>query len=206
MKKNLFLLLACVLTFSVATAQEKERHFEVSVSSGLTTFVNYPGLSLLEDNTERYSKVGTAVTFGYRLENIMIGVQVQSINNLTTAQLQYPETLQYATVSLLARHYGSLGEKLKPFAGVKLGVTRMVNSIQYNIGSYSESISWSLMAELELGLNYNLSERSFVGINVGSSIISSRANKDYEMSAVMNRNLKTDISNYSVMLSYGIRF
>ncbi len=205
MKKNLFLLLACVLTFSVATAQEKERHFEVSVSSGLTTFVNYPGLSLLEDNTERYSKVGAGLTFIYRLDDITLGVQVQSINNLTTSQLQHHETLQYGTVSLLTRHYGRLGDKLEPFYGLKIGMAMMRNSLRHLETTVDETRpGW--FSELEMGLNYKFSERSFMGVSVGTSIVASRFDNNYEVPATLNKNLNTDFLNYSVMLSYGIRF
>ncbi len=205
MRKKIVILLACVLTFGVATAQEKAKNFEASISSGPITFINYPGLSLHEDATECYSKVGGAVTLGYHLNNTMLGVQVQGIHNLATAQLQYGETLQYTTVLLLARHYGRLGEKLEPFAGVKVGVTVMTNSLHY-MGNYSESTSCSLMAELELGLNYKCSERSFFGLSVGSSIIASRASNDFELPATLNKNLKADISNYNVMITYGFRF
>lgn len=202
--KIAIVLMAFIALPLLSAAQENDTKIEVGISGGFATFTNYPALSVFADATDSYTVNSQALYAGYRFGKNLMGLQLQNINNMSTSR---NEDLTAYAIQLMARHYGSLGEKLEPFCGLKLGMSVM--NTYYPFSAEVNSMSRNgFVCEWELGLSYKVSKRSFFGITAGISAEARLTEKTSLPTGFteFSANSNTKFGYHTLMMAYGLRF
>lgn len=202
--KNILLPLAMVLTIGLSNAQEQTFRFELGSGVSMTTYSNYPALSLFPDQTESYSNWGEVLHVGVRTKHAMYGMQYQmSVFNMSDMVMS--ELVHQHSFSLMLREYGHLGNRLEPFFGMKLGLSIMQNDFIYNGFSHTRS-RMGMFGELELGIQYRLSDAAFFGLRAGLVHLAYNFSNDYTLPHGLDHNRRNMLGGYNLMIYYGFNF
>lgn len=206
--KHTIILIAGLLLFGSAMAQEeKTERFELSASTGITTMVNYPGVSLAQDNVPSYRTLGVALHVGYRLKpTAMLGLRYQQASFSTPAAGLDESTKMYMVGPML-RLNERIGKRFEIMAGARLGLS--VCDVHYSyLGEGREGnfqTRYGMFGEMELGVNYLFSGGLYVGVNA-SVLYVSHSDNNFELPAGYIKNTNLLFGGYSLMLTYGVRF
>jgi hypothetical protein len=202
--KRIILIAACVLAVGTVCAQENNQKYEFGVNVGMTTYTNYSAVSLFQDQTDVYSNWGAAVHFGLLKGKSMFGLQYRA-NVLQTSAVNVDEQMFQWGLALMFRHYEPLKDNFELFAGIKPGISLMGNSFDNGDGTDSYQ-RWTCFVECEMGVNYKLSEKTYIGVSGAVTMGNRLQNKSLNLPAGMTATKKYGVGGYSLMMHYGIRF
>lgn len=203
MKKLLFPL-AMMLTMSASYAQKQNVKFEIGSSVSMTTYCNYPALSLFPDENESYTNWGEVLHVGIRSGHTMYGLQYQmSVFNMSDIAMS--ELVHQHSAALMMREYGHIGERLEPFFGLKLGLSVLQNDFYYSRDPYTR-YRMGMYGEIELGMQYRLSESAFFGMRAGLVHLAYNFDNDYDLPGGLRHNKRNMLGGYNLMIYYGFNF
>ncbi len=140
--------------------------------------------------------------FGVRRNKSLYGLQYR-INSFQTSAIVANEQVLHTGLALMYRHYEPMWSKVDAFLGAKAGLSMMINDIR-NTGTKSQ-IRWGSFMEFELGLNFNISEKTYIGVS-GAAMLGNNFPKDLTLPAGSTPTDKYVFGGYSLMMHYGIRF
>lgn len=202
--KNILLPLAMALAVGMSNAQEQTFRFELGSGVSMTTYTNYPALSLFPDQTQSYTNWGEVLHMGIRTNHSMYGMQYQmSVFNMSDMALS--ELVQQHSFSLMMREYGRLGRSIEPYFGMKLGLSVMQNDFRYQGVSHTRD-RMGMFGELELGIQYRLSESAFFGLRAGLVHLAYNFSEDYTLPNGLQHNGRNMLGGYNFMVYYGFNF
>ena len=203
--KKTGILLALILSASIVQAQsEKEKGFVLEANVGVVNYINYPAVSLFIDETEYYRASAEIIVFGYRFSDFMIGTQWQ-FSNMCTSKIDLNEAMAQNGFSILTRGYKSLNDVFEIYGGFKFSYSLMNNRFEYNNETYDFSRS-GIGCEFELGANFNVTEKSYLGFRIGINPFSSNFEKKIDFPFEESANSKAIVNNYNISITYGIKF
>lgn len=192
------------LAVGMSNAQEQTFRFELGSGVSMTTYTNYPALSLFPDQTQSYTNWGEVLHMGIRTNHSMYGVQYQmSVFNMSDIALS--ELVQQHSFSLMMREYGRLGRGIEPYFGLKLGLSVMQNDFRYQ-GVIHTRDRMGMFGELELGIQYWLSESAFFGLRAGLVHLAYNFSEDYTLPNGLQHNGRNMLGGYNFMVYYGFNF
>ena len=87
----------------------------LEVRAGVTSYIDYPAVSVLADAADSYSAIRESIVIGRRHGSFMYGLKVLYQDNMSTSSLETQERMSYSAFSLSIRDYESLGAKLECF-------------------------------------------------------------------------------------------
>lgn len=171
--KRLTLIIAMVACF-VANGQEfsREGRWQGEFATGLTTFGNYPAMSLFQDPTDKYSNcIGFQYTLGYYFDNSwLLGLTVNKTSGYTS-QLSLEESFELYSVLLDIRNYYGLTERITVESGVAVGL--LVGNNRYvHLDEVTKAARYGVRGCVSLGLNYQVTPATHVGLQLNLPDIS----------------------------------
>ena len=189
---------------NVYSQEQKKNFFVTEANVGYINYVNYPALSFFEDNTSSYLLPMEEITFGYRWNNFMLGVQWQ-YSQFSTSNIALKEVGAHGVISLLTRSYKQLGDLFEAYSGFQYCFSMLRNNYS---GYYDFSeLRYGMGLEFELGVNLKFTDMSYFGIrfvtapvmvNFSNGIITA------DRPGAVTSNIM--ISNYSLSLTYALKF
>ena len=192
--KHAILIIAGILIFNIAKAQDEK--FEIKGAVGVSTMINYPAISIFQDNTASYSSGSQALQFAYRWNSTWIGLHYQTAS-FSTFAVDLTEATRMHLVALSLRMNQKFGGHFEVAAGIKGGLSiAQCHNFQTRLGGY---------AEFDLGVNYHFSHGFFVGVNA-AFFYGSHSDNNFDVPAGYTQNYHIDYGGYSIMLNYGVRF
>lgn len=202
--KNIFFLLAMASTVGMSNAQEQTFRFELGSGVSMSTYTNYPALSLFPDKTESYANWGELLHVGVRTHHSFYGMQYQmSVFNMSDLELS--ELVHQHSFSVMMREYGRMGKHIEPFFGLKLGVSIMQNDFSFQDIPHTRS-RLGMFGELELGIQYRLSESAFFGMRGGLVHLAYNFNEDYTLPHGLEHNQRNMLGGFNMAIYYGFNF
>lgn len=178
--KKVFTLIAVLMLFGAATAQENsekpKKSFEIGIKSGMTYFGGYPSLSLYENNMPDYlSKLGLSVDFKRSYDEAFWGMEI-GICDAYTSVTESKEVAELAHLAVTAGYSIPLKNGWEIPLEAKLGPTMMVNEI-LDEGKTKGFYRWGAMVGYGFGINYRLPHvciglfnEAFVGGNFANKV------------------------------------
>ena len=164
--KRITIIAATLAVVLSAHGQERAWHLDYGVGMGITHYFNYPALSALQDNTEGYTGLTSALNLGLRHgDHAYYGLRYEN-THLATANLALDERAVVHNLSLVIRHSAMLTESLELQFGATLGLAILHNTFAY--GGQNHSLNrYGFSGGLELGLRYYVGERFFFSLSAG---------------------------------------
>lgn len=200
--KKIFFFAICLLSVCNIKAQ-KNNHTVFESSVGMSTYINYPAISVLSDACEKYSSVHESVLLGRRHGQVLFGFKVRYQQNMSTSMLNEMETMNLSAYSFSLRDYASLSEKVEGYFGMNLGLSYTTNKLETAGGKYDFN-RLGFLGEFEIGLQCRLSERTFMGINGGIDI-GRHLKKDLELPAIYTQNSTQNFNGYHIAVVLGAK-
>lgn len=164
--KRITIIAATLAVVLSAHGQERKWHLESEVGFNVTHYFNYPALSALQDNTEGYTGLTSALNLGLRHGNhAYYGLRYEN-TNVFTGNLALDERAVVHNLSLVIRHSSMLTEHLELRFGATLGLAILHNTFAFGGKDYSMN-RYGFSGGLELGLRYYVGESFFFSFNAG---------------------------------------
>lgn len=164
--KRITIIAATLAVVLSAHGQERSWHLDYGVGMGITHFFNHPALSALQDNTEGYTGLTSALNLGLRHgDHAYYGLRYEN-THLATANLTLDERAVVHNLSLVIRHSSMLTEHLELQFGATLGLAILHNAFAFGGKDYSLN-RYGFSGGLELGLRYYVGERFFFSLSAG---------------------------------------
>ena|GEM_PF-1204514 len=195
-----FFTLIAAVSFSQEQAAKK---YELGANIGMTTFTNYPALSLFQDAADCYANWSGAVHFGFRKKNMLYGLHTH-MSYFNTSAIELDEWSSQTTWALMARRYDRIGENFETVFGLKIGLSVMSNSFSY-IGKDYNRTRVGTYGEVETGVNYVLESGNYFGIRFAIDMGLNRS-KDVSLPVGLVGNDKRFFGGYILSIQYGLRF
>ena len=206
LKKMCILVMASIVLGigNVYSQEQKKNYFVTEANVGYINYVNYPALSFFEDNTSSYLLPMEEITFGYRWNNFMLGVQWQ-YSQFSTSNIALKEVGAHGVISLLTRSYKQLGDLFEVYSGFQYCFSMLRNNYS---GYYDFSeLRYGMGVEFDLGVNLKFNDMSYIGfrfsvapamVNFSNGIITA------DRPGAVTSNVM--INNYSLSLTYALKF
>ena len=201
MKKIVFFAIGLLFVCNIRA--QKNNHTVMESGVGVSTYLNYPAVSVLSDACEKYSSVRESVLLGRRHGQVLYGFKVQYQQDMSTSMLNEKETMNLSAFSLTLRDYASFGEKVEGYIGMNLGLSYTINKLEASGVSYDFN-RFGFLGEFEIGLQCRLSESTFMGIN-GCVDIGRHLKKDLELPATYTQNSTQNFNGYHIAVVFGVR-
>lgn len=203
MKKTL-MIVASIIACQFAIAQDTDMQVELGVNVGTASFVNYPAVSLFDDNTASYLCMTEALHVGIVNPNgTMYGLQFgRGLVNTAVPAVKEASTLYNLT--LLTRRYYPLAGRTEALFGVSLGGIMAHNTYQWGGDNKSQN-RYGLRLGYELGLNYRMSSKDYIGL-LGTFYPVSGWIGSHTTPAGLAPNRGNQTGGYSITLQYGLVF
>ena len=205
MKKTL-VMLACLLSICVATAQEKNGGFAFEAGAGTAHFGNYSPVSVFADPADSYGLVASEyISMGYYgNEGWFMGLTL-GYDNGNTSFLNLSETFFDVNALFDIRRCLKLNDKFELEAGVAIGLLVHNNAFDYANDHYSFT-RYGVSGHFSMGLNYMLNEGRYVGFRATFPCFGSFINDIPTLSTGLVASDKAQFVGYGLQVSYGIRF
>ncbi len=201
--KNTILAILIFASFSLANAQSIKKNV-IEANVGITSYLDYPAISVVSDNTPSYSTLSYGVTYGRCIEGLMLGVQWH-YSTQSTAHVELNESVLHNTFSLFTRYCENLGEHIELYGGVHFGLSLTINGITHLDNNYGFSRT-GIFCKFSLGVNYNLSHKTYLGLQASMNAPCANLQKEINLPTPLTVNNKRILNGYSVTFNYGIRF
>ncbi|MBR7167716.1 MAG: hypothetical protein IKD33_02770 [Bacteroidales bacterium] len=214
MKKNFFkaaiLLFASLLTANGAMAQnEKKNAFVVEAGIGVNKYFNFPPLSpIAGSNDKTYLAPTEIIMAGYRINKVMFAAQYQLTNTYFANHREVPDIsepveargLCHQTILLTGRWYESIINSIEIYGGLKFGLSIMYNTGGIYLTDYTLfSNRYGFVEEFEIGLNWKMTNYSYMGIRAGIAPWSI----NFGQNSPGNDKI---FSSYNISISYAFKF
>lgn len=197
-------LMLCVL-LGIARAQEaKPQRFEFGVDAGVSGYVNYSAISLMQDAESTYANAGYGIRFGWLKGHNMIGLHLKA-EGFNTSATSVNEIMIHWALSAVYRYYMPIGNRFEVFAGAKLGASFRLSTFDYLNNHYSAN-RWGGICDFDLGVNCKLSEKSHIGICWTAASFESILGDSKPLPTGLTANIRNTFSGFGVMMQYGLRF
>lgn len=197
--KTIMLLLLGLFVINTATSQEERKgEFVIEANVGINKYVNYPSLSTIQGlNNASYSAPTEIIVMGYRFSDVLLAAQYQITGVLLSDD---GLALNHQTISLMARWYKQLTNKMELYGCIKVGLSIMDNYGGIFTTDYTMHPNrYGFAEEFELGLNYKTSEHTYVGIRAGMTPCTINFGTDIP-------DHQRILSGYNITLTYGFKF
>lgn len=171
--KRIFIFFAAVLALATAAAQDDNPwRFTFGAEMGVSSYFNYPRLSLAGGNDRAYTAPTTALSFGLRDSSMEIGFRY-SLTDIRTGVAD--EDIAMHDLSVVVRRSAMVGPRLELFGGVAIGFAIQSNNFSHN-GSDLAATQYGIGAALEAGMRYYMAENMFLSLTtrVGGAMMFDR--------------------------------
>lgn len=170
--KRILIVFAALLSLSAAVAQGNKWHFTFGAEMGVSSYFNYPRLSLAGGNDRAYTAPTTALSLGLRDSSLELGLRY-SLTDLRTGVAD--EDIAMRDLSIVVRRSAMVGPRLELFGGVATGFAIQTNRFSHN-GSDLKATQYGISAAFEAGMRYYLKDNMFLSLtaSVGAAMMFDR--------------------------------
>ena len=200
--KRIVIILASALVATTTIAQSTNKmHITFGAEMGVSTFFNYPRLSLTETPQASYTAPSTSFNLGLRDSTLEIGVRYRLTDISTGA-----ENINMHDLSVMVHRSAMVAPHLELFGGVTTGFAIQQNRFCHN-GDYLTASQYGISAAFEVGMRYYLSSNTFLSLtaSIGTTVMFDRS---------LNLPSDIDLSNHhgityamaSICVGFGIGF
>ncbi len=200
--KKVFLFLALTVAATFAGAQGK---FFYEAGLGTTSYLGYTGLSLLPDANKDYTALNASFTMGLRHHgNKSIGLRLDA-NHFNTSAISSGELCQIMSLSLYQSGTLPLTKRIDAVLGFDFGAAGAFNTLTLPGEATHQYFRWGLVGQFEVSLNYNISEKGYIGLRAGYSggtLFSTTT----PLPDGVERNKLNDFSTLQTGITFGIKF
>ena len=170
--KRILIVFAALLSLSAAVAQGNKWHFTFGTEMGVSTYFNYPRLSLAGGNDRAYTAPTTALSLGLRDSSLELGLRY-SLTDIRTGVAD--EDIAMHDISIVVRRSAMVGPRLELFGGVATGFAIQSNRFSHS-GSDLKATQYGISAAFEAGMRYYLKDNMFLSLtaSVGAAMMFDR--------------------------------
>lgn len=171
--KRIFIIFAAVLAVATAAAQGGNPwRFTFGAEMGVSSYFNYPRLSLAGGNDRAYTAPTTALSLGLRDSSLELGLRY-SLTDIRTGVAD--EDIAMHDISIVVRRSAMVGPRLELFGGVATGFAIQSNRFSHS-GSDLKATQYGISAAFEAGMRYYLKDNMYLSLTarVGGAMIFDR--------------------------------
>ncbi len=171
--KRIVIFFAAVLAVATAAAQDGNPwRFTFGTEMGVSTYFNYPRLSLAGGNERSYTAPTAALSLGMRDSSLELGLRY-SLTDIRTGVAD--EDIAMHDISIVVRRSAMVGPHLELFGGVTTGFAIQANRFSHN-GSDLKATQYGISAAFEAGMRYYMTENMFLSLTarVGGAMMFDR--------------------------------
>lgn len=171
--KRIFIFFAAVLVVATAAAQgDNPWRFTLGTEMGVSSYFNYPRLSLAGGNERSYTAPTAALSLGMRDSSLELGLRY-SLTDIRTGVAD--EDITMRDLSIVVRRSAMVGPRLELFGGVTTGFAIQTNRFSHN-GSDIKATQYGISAAFEAGMRYYLKDNMYLSLTarVGGAMMFDR--------------------------------
>ncbi len=171
--KRFFIFFAAVLAVATAAAQGGNPwRFTFGAEMGVSSYFNYPRLSLAGANDRAFMAPTAALSLGMRDSSLELGLRY-SLTDIRTGVAD--EDIAMRDLSIVVRRSAMVGPRLELFGGVATGFAIQSNRFSHN-GSDLAATQYGISAAFEAGMRYYLKDNMFLSLTarVGGAMMFDR--------------------------------